>query len=141
MKLKVSINKPKIINKVTNDRLGLYAATEWKRFIDPYTPKDTGIMQMSASCEPWEIEYPQPYAAYVYYGEKYVDPVYGVSGFLGSEGWFSRPGVKKIPSGEKLKYQKNNPYSTDHWDEVAAQNGQLNKLYRSINSALRNGNF
>lgn len=139
MKLKVDLNERGILNKVTNDRFGTFVANEWKRLIDPYTPKDTGIMQMSAWVEPWTIEYPQPYAAYVYYGEKYVDPKYGVSGFLGSEGWFSRPGVKKIPSGKNLKYQKNNPYATDHWDEKAAKGGQLSKLYRTLNNGLQNG--
>ncbi len=141
MNLRIELNKPKIRKKVTNDQLGRFTANEWKRLINPYTPKDTGILEMSAWVEPWQIEYPQPYAAYVYFGEKYIDPVYGVSGWLGSEGWFSRPGVQKIPSGEQLHYQKNNPYATDHWDEAAVKGGQLDKLYRTINSALRNGNI
>lgn len=139
MKLRVDLNNRQIVNKVTNDRFGTFVSNEWKRLIDPYTPKDTGIMQGAVNVEPWTITYTQPYSAYVYYGEKYVDPKYGVSGFLGSEGWFSRPGVKKIPSGGKLEYQKNNPYATDHWDEAAAKGGQLSKLYRTLNNGLRNG--
>lgn len=141
MKLKINLNEPKIREKVTNDQFGRFVAMEWKRLLTPYTPKDTGILEMSAWVEPWQIEYPQPYAAYVYFGELYVDPDYYVGGFLGSQGWFSRPGVDKIPSGEPLQYQKNNRYATDHWDEKAAAGGQLNKLYRTVNSALRNGNF
>lgn len=141
MIIKTPINEKKIINKVTNSRFGLFVSNEWGRLLTPYTPKDTGLLIQSKQPKPFEIHYIQPYSAYVYFGEKYVDPVYGVSGFLGSEGWFSRPGVKKIPSGEMLKYQKNNPYSTDHWDEVAAKNGQLNKLYRTLNAGLRNGYY
>ena len=139
MKLKVDLNERGILNKVTNDRFGLFVSSEWVRLIDPYTPRDTGHMQDFAWLEPWTITYGMPYSAYVYYGEKYVDPVYGVSGFLGKEGWFSRPGVKKVPSGENLKYQKNNPYATDHWDEKAAKGGQLSKLYRTLNNGLQNG--
>lgn len=141
MKLKIELNEPKIRAKVTNDRLGLFVANEWGRLLTSYTPKDTGLLVQSKQIKPFEIHYIQPYAAYVYFGEKYVDPVYGVSGFLGSEGWFSRPGVQKVPSGEQLEYQKNNPYATDHWDEKAAESGQLDKLYRTINAGLRNGNF
>lgn len=141
MNLKITLNEPKIRKKVTNDRFGRFVANEWGRLLTPYTPKDTGLLIQSKKIEPFKIHYIQPYSAYVYFGEKYVDPVYGVSGFLGSEGWFSRPGVQKVPSGEPLQYQKNNPYAGDHWDEKAAKGGQLNKLYRSINAGLRNGNY
>lgn len=141
MKLKIDLNGPKIREKVTNNRFGRFVANEWGRLLTPYTPKDTGLLVQSKKIEPFEIHYIQPYSAYVYFGEKYVDPIYGVSGFLGSEGWFSRPGVQKVPSGEPLEYQKNNPYATDHWDEKAAASGQLDKLYRTINAGLRNGNY
>ena len=139
MIVKVTINQPKVNNKVTNSAFGRFVANEWGRLLAPYTPKDTGLLMQSKEIKPFELHYIEPYSAYVYFGEKYVDPVYGVSGWLGSEGWFSRPGVQKIPSGEKLEYQKNNPYATNHWDEVAVKNGQLDKLYRVINSGIRNG--
>ena len=90
---------------------------------------------------PWEIEYFQPWSAYTYFGEIYVDPVTGASGFLTDEGWFSRKGVKKVPSGRMMQYQKKNPYSTDHWDIKAAEAGQLNKLYRTLNNATKSGRF
>ena len=135
------MNEPHIREKVTSDRFGLLVSNEWKRLINPYTPKDTGIMMQSARLRPWEIEYIQPYSAYMYYGEVYVDPVTGAGGYLGSKGWFSRPGVKKVPSGRPLQYQKNNPYATDHWDEKAEQAGQKDKLYRTLNNALQSGIF
>lgn len=141
MNLKIDLNEPRILQKVTNNKFGLLVSTEWKRLIDPYTPKDTGLMVQSVKLRPWEIEYIQPYSAYQYYGELYVDPVTGAGGFLTDEGWMSRPGVKKIPSGRSLNYQKNNPYSTDHWDVKAEQAGQMDKLYRTLNSALQSGNF
>ena len=91
--------------------------------------------------EPWEITYGVPYAAYQYNGEIYVDPKTGAGGFLTDEGWKSRRGVKKVRSGRPLKYQKENPYSTDHWDEKAAKAGQLDKLYRTLNDGLSSGQF
>lgn len=142
MKLKIDLNRPKIISKVTNDRFGRFVANEWKRLINPYTPQKEGHLIGTAKINPFEIHYIEPYSAYVYFGEKYIDPKYGVSGFLGSEGWFSRPGVEKVPSGEQLHYNtKRSPYATDHWDEKAAEGGQLDKLYRTINAGLRSGNF
>ena len=139
MNLRIDLNEPKILQKVTSDKFGLLTATEWKRLLDPYTPKDDGLMMESARVSPWQIKYVQPYSAYMYYGEVYVDPGTGMSGFLTGEGWRSKPGVKKVPSGRPLKYQKNNPYATDHWDIKAAEAGQLNKLYRILNSALQSG--
>lgn len=57
------------------------------------------------------------YAHYVYEGEKYVDPVYRKGGFYSPEyGFWSRPGVKKVPSGEPLFYT--NPKAEAHWDDV-----------------------
>ena len=44
-------------------------------------------------------------------------------------------GISK--NGKPINYQKKNPFSTDHWDIKAAEAGQLNKLYQSINNYLR----
>lgn len=62
------MNEPKILEKVTNDRFGLFVSNEWKRLIDPYTPRNTGTMQDGAVLSPWEIFYKQKYSARVYYG-------------------------------------------------------------------------
>ena len=117
MEIKVEINEPKIIEKVTNDRFGLFVSKEWKRLIDPYTPRDTGTMQDRAKILPWEIIYQgaktkngKYYAGYVYYGYNF-------------------------------KFQKKNPYSTYEWDLKAEQAGQKDKLYRKLNSALQSGKF
>ncbi len=134
MNIRIDLNEPQIIGKVTSDEMGLFVSQTWKRYIDPYTPKDTGMMMQSVRYYPWEIEYFQPYSAYMYYGEVYVDPVTGAGGILTEEGWISRNGVKKVPSGREFEFQTNNPYSTDHWDIKAAEAGQLSKLYRTINA-------
>lgn len=72
MEIRLDLNKPQIINKVTNDRFGLLVSNEWKRLIDPYTPRDTGIMQETAKVNPWQIHYIQPYSTYVYYGKDFM---------------------------------------------------------------------
>lgn len=131
--LKVDLDERKIIERVTNDRFGLFVSNEWKRLINPYTPKDNGILMQSALLRPFEIEYIENYAHYVYMGELYVDPVTGSS--------FAGFGVTKIPAGKSLQYQKNNPYATDHWDIKAAEAGQLSKLYRTLNAGLDSGRF
>ena len=53
MEVKIDLNEPKIIKKVTNDRFGLFVSNEWKRLIDPYTPRDTGIMAARALAISW----------------------------------------------------------------------------------------
>lgn len=141
MKMKINLNEQRIREKVTNDRFGRFVANEWKRLINPYTPKDTGLMIQTATIHPFEIHYIQPYSKYAYEGKRSVDPLTGKAGFLADGGWFSRPGVQKVPSGKPLDYQKNNAYTTDHWDEKAAAGGQLNKLYRTINNGLKSGHF
>ena len=67
MNLRVDLNEPRIRKKVTNDKFGLLVSNEWKRLIDPYTPRDTGTMQSSARVKPWKIHYTANYSEYVYY--------------------------------------------------------------------------
>ena len=141
MNVKVNLDKYRILSKVTNDRFGLFVSNEWKRLINPYTPRDTGNLVRNVQLRPFEIHYKSPYSHYMYMGEIYVDPVYHAGGFYTStHGWRSRKDVKKIPSGRTFNYSKSkNPYATDHWDIVAAKSGQRAKLYRAINKALREG--
>ena len=104
--VKVVLNEPSILNKVKNDKFGLFLAQEWKRLISPYTPRREGILEDTAQVRPFEIEYIQPYSAYVYYGETFNFRT------------------------------DNNPYATHHWDNAAANNGQKDKLTRAANKYL-----
>ena len=140
----IKLDENKIKGKVTNDNFGLLVSKTWKDLIDPYTPWDTGMLMQNVEQKPFLLHYKEPYAHYIYMGEVYVDPKYKVGGFYNPDyGWWSRPGVEKVPSGRKFaKFNKNhNPKATDHWDEVAAENGQLDKLYRTLNNALQSGRF
>lgn len=114
MKLRIDLNEPQILEKVTNDRFGRFVSLEWKKLIDPYTPRDTGALMgvtgQTVDILPFQLHYKSKYATRVYYGSY-------------------------------MNFQKKNPYSTDHWDEKAEQAGQKDKLYRTLNNALRSGRF
>lgn len=138
----LDLNESNVKKRVTSDQFGLFVAHEWKRLIDPYTPHDSGNLQSNVTIRPFEIEYNSRYAHYIYTGEVYVDPLYNVGGFYSEEiGWWSRPGVQKVPSGRSFKHfnTNTNPKATDHWDSVAVESGQLDKLERTIESALKSG--
>lgn len=139
VKVTVDLKRRQILDKVENDRFGLWLAKEWHRLITPYTPRRNNLLAQTVRYNPFAITYVQPYSHYMYNGEKYIDPVYGVGGFTndGGETWFSRPGVKKIPSGEPINYRTDgNPFATDHWDRKAARAGQREKLGRSATKYL-----
>lgn len=61
------------------------------------------------------------YGHYQYEGVVYVDPVYQVGAFYSPEyGFWSRPGVTKVPSDRLLTYSQ--PMAQAHWGEVAYEN-------------------
>ena len=130
----VKLDPDDYIKVIRDNKFGLFLAQEWKRIISPYTPHRYGMLEDTAIVRPWVIEYIQPYAHYIYEGEKYVDPKYNVGGFTsdGGETFFSRPGIAKIPSGIPLNYSKEtNPYATDHWDNAAINARQDEKLAKA----------
>ena len=119
MEIKIDLNEPKIIEKVTNDRFGLFVSQQWKKQIDPYTPKDTGALMGAIGARAELL----PFG--IWYKSDYADAVY-----------YNRRGVTFITQGSGR-----NPYATDHWDIKAEQAGQKDKLYRTLNSALQSGKF
>jgi hypothetical protein len=114
MNLRIDLNEPKILAKVGGDPFGLLVSNEWKRLIDPYTPRDTGVLMgitgQTVDIRPFELHYKSKYATRIYYGEDF-------------------------------NFQKKNPYATHHWDEKADEAGQKDKLYRILNNALQSGRF
>lgn len=135
----IKLDEAKIKDKVTNDQFGMQVSREWKRLIDKFTPRKTNMLIQNYQLLPFAIWYKENHSHYIYMGEKYIDPDYGVGAFYSpGYGFWSRPGVKKIPSGQKLEFEGQ---GTDHWDEKAAKAGQLNKLYRTLNNGLQSGHF
>lgn len=119
MNLRIDLNEPRIREKVTSDRFGLLVSNEWKRLIDPYTPRDTGVLMgitgPTVDLQPWKIWYKSNYSEVVYY---------------------NRRGVTFITQGSGR-----NPYATQEWDIAAEKAGQKDKLYRTLNNALQSGRF
>ena len=114
MNVMINLNQSKILNKVTNDRFGLFVSQEWKRLIDPYTPRDTGALMgitgQTVDILPFKLHYKSKYA-------------------------------EKVYNGSNMNFQKKNPYSTYEWDKAADRAGQKSKLYRILNNALQSGQY
>jgi hypothetical protein len=114
MNLRIDLNEPKIMAKVNGDPFGRLVSLEWKRLIDPYTPRDTGVLMgitgQTVDIQPFKLHYKSKYAERVYYGSD-------------------------------MNFQKKNPYSTYEWDIAAEKAGQKDKLYRTLNNALQSGRF
>lgn len=70
--VKVDMSEPvRDLRKLAKDNtLGIFAATEAMRLMDPYVPYRDGYLSGSAVAEPWKVRYVAPYAAYVYAGRR-----------------------------------------------------------------------
>lgn len=88
----------------------------------PYCPMDSGLLAKSAYAATrigsGVVEYPGPYAHYMYYGEVYGPnlPITNQEGEV--EGFYSKKDVKKQPTGRKLQYKTTvNPLAGSFWLE------------------------
>lgn len=96
--------------------------------IQRYMPMDTASLiaetdTLNKSTRGEVYLYPpdSDYGHYQHEGELYEDPVYGKGAFYDPEyGYWSRPGVKKVPSGKPLNYSRESAES--HWEEAAEKN-------------------
>ena len=106
------IQKQQIVDKYGLDRGRTQKAIDsaFMGYVDKYMPMDTGMMiatmYNSTEVGSGEININSPQAHYLYEGERYDDPKYGIGAFHDpiSGRYWSRPGIKKVPSGEKLNY-------------------------------------
>lgn len=85
--------------------------SSFMQYLDKYMPADDNMqmitsMYNSTKVGKGEININVSYAHYQHEGIKYVDPKYKIGAFHDpiSGRYWSRPGVKKISSGEKLNY-------------------------------------
>lgn len=63
------------------------------------------------------VMYNGPDAHYLYNGNLYVDPKYGKGAFFSEDyGFWSRPGISKIPTERQLNYHT--PGTGAHWDNL-----------------------
>lgn len=70
MNIKIVIDDAKVLAKVKNPEIGLFTSHEWKRLLNPYTPRNTGMLEQNVTYGPYWIRYNQEYAVYVYYGDR-----------------------------------------------------------------------
>lgn len=91
-------------------------------YMQPYIPFQSGALASAfgmTQLGSGEIIQDTPYARYQYYGQLYVDPITKKGAFYNKEyGFWSRPGVNKIPSDRKLTYNTSiNPQAGQKWFE------------------------
>ncbi len=92
---------------------------------EPYCPMLTGTLAKSAygatHIGSGEVIYPGPYAHYQYYGEVYGPNIPIKDDNTGEiTGYFSRPGIKKTPTGRQLEHRTDyNPLAGSFWFERA----------------------
>lgn len=99
--------------------------------------KETDMINKSTRGEVYAYPPESDYGHYQYEGIKYIDPVYGIGAFYSPEyGFWSRPGVEKIPSDEPLFYGK--PTAESHWDEVAIENHR-EQWIQVVKNAIKKG--
>ena len=106
------IQKQQIIDKYGLDggRTQRVIDSAFMGYLDKYMPMDSNQMitnmYNSTKVGSGEIDINSPYAHYQHEGEKYVDPKYKIGAFHDpvSGRYWSRPNVKKVPSGKKLNY-------------------------------------
>lgn len=109
---KVDIDPAKFASRL--ERANHALANEVMKDTDKFVPFLTGTLKNSARVDGDTITYPGPYAHYQWEGVVYVDPKTGAAGIPTRTGFFSRPGVTKVPSGRKLTYHMQ---GQDHWIE------------------------
>lgn len=82
---------------------------------------ETGTLNKTTRGEVYLYPPESDYGHYQYEGIKYVDPEYNIGAFYSPDyGFWSRPGIEKIPSDEKLTYSK--PTAVSHWGDEAIEN-------------------
>lgn len=117
------------------DRATEALANEVMKDTDKFVPMLTGTLKNSARVEGKNIVYPGPYAHYQYEGIVYVDPKTGAAGIPTATGFFSRPGVTKVPSGRALTHSK----GQSHWLD-ASKAVNLDKWERFYAKEITGGN-
>lgn len=106
------VQKQQIVDKygLEGGRIQKVIDSAFMGYVDKYMPQEDGelINSMYESTRPGsgEIAINKPYVHYQNEGVLYVDPKYKKGAFHDpvSGRYWSRPGIKKIPSGQKLNY-------------------------------------
>lgn len=87
------------------------------RYMSPFVPGGiSSHLNQTVDVQVDKVIYQGPSAHYLYTGKKYIDPKYKKGAFYSSDyGYWSRPGITKINSGEDLIYHT--PGTGSQWDK------------------------
>lgn len=119
------IQKQQILDKYGLDggRTQKVIDSSFMGYLDKYMPADDEMQMINAMYQntrvgSGEININAPHAHYQNEGELYVDPQTGKGAFYDpiSGRYWSRKGIKKVPSGKKLNYH-GGPLRGDHFTE------------------------
>ena len=113
--INVVMNNPKkIINRILNDKVRLFASGTWARYFKKYTPMENGNLGSNCTTEPGKVTYTSVYAHFQWEGKVMVDD-------RGST--WAKPGTAKHYVNANLTYSKEkNPCTQSHWEEITQQN-------------------
>lgn len=123
---KVNLSIINIFTRFNLEKRGRVQQTIDKAVIDyciPYCPMDSGVLANSAYTATrigsGIVEWPGPYAHYMYYGEVYGPNIPIFDDASGDPtGFFSPPNQKKSPTGRELQYNTDiNPLAGPFWFE------------------------
>lgn len=112
-KVEGGVDIPATMRMIDNDTFWRFAAKEWWRLLQPFTPFDTGALMESVDIEPKQIRYRQPYAARLYYGSD-ID--------------------------FKRSIAKGHFGAASHWD-AAAKPTETDKLIQSLQNYISSGHL
>lgn len=112
-----------------NGRVARFIASEVKRFCDPYVPFSSGALKNTAAIEGGgkRLVYRLPYAH-----NMYNDIVYGPNYTDGYGNFWSKPGVKKHPTGKSYHYH-GAPLRGKQWEKrmMADRSSELEKSVKN----------
>lgn len=137
IQVKVDVDFSDIEKKVSgiiDDTLMLQVHQLFAKMCEPYVPFDSGVLSQTTEITPEYVRYSVPYAHYMYKGN-----VYGLNIPIKKNGqivgWFSKPGVTKTPTGQKIKYNTSgHPLATSEWDKamITAQKDSFIEQVRQL---------
>lgn len=93
-----------------------------EKMCNPYVPMQEGVLLSNTVVTPEYVEYPGPYAHYMYMGAVYGPNIPIIEDGI-VVGWWSPPGKEKHPTGWPLQYSKEKHMrATHHWKDAMLKN-------------------
>lgn len=115
------------LRKLTDEKTMKQIHNSFATFLDPYVPKDTGMLAHDVTVTSEYIQYDAPrnknrsYAHYMYTGIVYGPNIPIIENGV-IVGYFSPRDKPKHPTGAQINYNREmHPQATHHWDKRAME--------------------